>query len=94
MDSYFPSIDGGSVDFAGENVGGIYLDAVLRGFFCGEKFVVVKWLILAGGFGILWCEVDGEFVVKCGGMRGKRGSETDSFVVARCGTGFWDLFFR
>jgi hypothetical protein len=51
MDSYFPSIDGGSVDFAGENVGGIYLDAVLRGFFCGEKFVVVKWLILAGVLG-------------------------------------------
>jgi hypothetical protein len=36
------------VDFAGENRGGIYLDAVLRGFFCGKMFVVVKWLNLAG----------------------------------------------
>jgi hypothetical protein len=41
------------VDFAGENRGGIYLDAVLCGFSCGEKFVVVKWLILAWVFGFV-----------------------------------------
>jgi hypothetical protein len=41
------------VDFAGENLGGIYLDAVLCGFFRGEKFVVVKWLILAGVWGFV-----------------------------------------
>jgi hypothetical protein len=53
MDSYFLSIDGRSVDFAGENLGGIYLDAVLCGFFRGEKFAVVKWLILAGVLGFV-----------------------------------------
>jgi hypothetical protein len=41
------------VDFAGENRGGIYLDAVLRGFFCGRMSVVVKWLILAGVLGFV-----------------------------------------
>jgi hypothetical protein len=42
------------VDFTGENVGGIYLDADWCGFFCKKKFVVVGWLILAEvlGFGV------------------------------------------
>jgi hypothetical protein len=43
------------VDFTGENLGGIYLDADWRGFFCAKKFVVVRWLILEGvvGFGVV-----------------------------------------
>jgi hypothetical protein len=45
------------VDFAGEKLGGIYLDADWRGFFCGKKFVVVKWWILAGVFGFCSGEV-------------------------------------
>jgi hypothetical protein len=59
MCSYFPSIDGGSVDFAGENRGGIYLDADWRGFFCEKKFVVVKWSVLEEVCGF-WC---GKWVV-------------------------------
>jgi hypothetical protein len=54
---------------------------------CGE---VVDF---GGGFAVLWCEVDGEFVVKFGGMRGKRGGETDEFVMTECGTGF-GIYFR
>jgi hypothetical protein len=40
------------VDFAGENGGGIYLDADWRGFFCGKKMGVGMWLILAGVLGL------------------------------------------
>jgi hypothetical protein len=47
------------VDFAGENRGGIYLDADWRGFFCEKKFVVVKWSVLAGVCEF-WC---GKWVV-------------------------------
>jgi hypothetical protein len=55
MYSYCASIDGESVDFAGENRGGIYLDAGWHGFFCEKKFVMVKWLSLAGvcGFDVV-----------------------------------------
>ena len=42
MYSYSPSIDAGSVDFAGENGGGIYLDAQL----CEFKLRVVKYKFL------------------------------------------------
>ena len=42
MYSYWPSIDAGSVDFAGENRGGIYLDAQL----CEFKLRVVKYKFL------------------------------------------------
>ena len=42
MYSYWPSIDAGSADFAGENGGGIYLDAQ----FCEFKLCVVKYVFL------------------------------------------------
>jgi hypothetical protein len=84
MYSYFPSIDGGSVDFAGENRGGIYLDADWRGFFCEKKFVVVKWLVLAG---FVDFRVVNGWSIR-GEMRGKRGREAVTFCGGESGTGF------
>jgi hypothetical protein len=80
------------VDFAGENRGGIYLDAVLRRFFLRQNVCRGEVVDFGGGFWVLWCEVDGEFVVGCGGMRGKRGRGSGSFVVKEFRTGFLDLF--
>ena len=79
MYSYFPSIDVGSVDFTGENVGGIYLGADWRGFFWKKKFVVVKWLVLEG---FVVFDVVNRWTI-CGAMCGERGREADTFVVRR-----------
>jgi hypothetical protein len=84
MCSYLLSIDGGGVDFAGENLGGIYLDADWRGFFCEKKLVVVKWWILAG---IVDFDVVNRWLV-CGEMRGQCGREAVTFCGGESGTGF------
>jgi hypothetical protein len=80
------------VDFAGENRGGIYLDAVFMRTFPRQNVCCGEVVDFGGGLWILWCEADGEFVVSCGGMRGKRGVRVGSFLGRECGTGFLDLF--